>query len=828
MISKLQEELDRVKEESKKQKQRADDEAAEAERQKKRADDEAAEAERQKKRADDEAAEAEKQKQRADDETAEAERQKKRADDEAEKTRDTVYVKYLGNVETHMHSIVRVETDRKKAATGQAAKVDGKVYPRGLRPWVAFPQLHRQQYSDLATLFGDDHLFPPYYDTLSIARDLSPDPRCDEQDIRPFIRACLEVPAMRIVRAFLTRTQDPRYTGLYFRFRNNAYGTAPRELTPDTSNNPPSAASSVSGNGRNTSSHRSSSPLKRKLDAMTKLAPDRWGLRIRSHERTNDTEIVESILPGEYKAVHKVRGDDFRSILGHSDAPPAESLIDACAQRKRSGKSQKSADDVAEKRLKDEMTIAQVLCQAYHYMIVFGTMYSYVSSGESTVFLKLAPESPDILLYHYVDHALSTTPITEPATITESATPTTGPERDLTRVPASQMATLVVQALAADLHRPEMTADLLETLPRWPDPKAKVSRRDRPGGPSGRSPPRGDDTDNNDHGSRGGLPLLPAPANSDRDTTGTSGLSRSFSRSELPRREYCTQACLLGLARGGLLDPACPNMPEHVRAAQQETKADGPPSHLITAAELRTLLLDQLTYSLGAGVECLMKYGLFGTIGTLFKVTLCMYGYTFVAKGVQDADAVALRAEAALYANPAAQPLQGMFIPVCLGYIELNDSPYIMPSGACIWHLMLLSWVGVSLDQHVPDAVPDVEQALADVKYTLYCHGIYHRDLYETNAAWNAERQCVMALDFDHAFVMDEDDYDEDDYAEERLMFTTEAETTDSIKVESEGDRTAVGTPVDSTSELCSGEKRKHNGNVEDNAIEKRTRTELH
>ncbi|KIH93168.1 hypothetical protein SPBR_02391 [Sporothrix brasiliensis 5110] len=790
-------------------------------------------------------AETEQQRQRADEEAAARLAEKRRADEEAAKNNDRVYFEYLQNVETKIAPILTVETDRKQAAAGQAAKVGGKVYPRGLRRWVDFPQQHRQQFDDLATLFGDQRLFPSYNDSVSVARNLSPVKRRDEQDVRPFVRACLEVPAMRVVNAFLQRTTDPRYAGLTFRFGNNAYGTAARQMKLDN------ASSALSGgSSRDDSSHGRLSSRKRKFDNVSSLAPDRWGLRIRADGPDNDdddddNEFSESILPGEYKAVHKVRGHDFRNILGNSDAPPAESLIDDCAQQSGGGDGGSGggggggvdvdpqqhhvpaadANPASKKRRQDEMTIAQVLCQAYHYMIVCGTVYSYVTSGEGTVFLMVAPESADTLLYHCVDHAASAAPITQP-------------ENDLVRVPAAQMATLILKALVAGLQPTATTTALLQDLPRWPNPQAKVrSSLDAPGRRPGRSPRGGDDDDDNDddgddddntmHGDKGDpggmlLPLAPSsirggggatqPRRHSADTS-----SRPFDPLEPPRREYCTQACLLGLCRGGPLDPACPNTPEHARGAQQTIGADGQPCHAISTADLCAMLLDQLTRSLSAGVECLMKYGLFGTIGTLFKVTLCTYGYTFVAKGVQDADEQALKDEAALYANPATLPLRGVLMPVYLGYMELEEWPYILPSGACIWHMMLLSWAGVSLAKRVPDSVADVEQAIDDMQCELYRHGIYYCDVHDANLAWNKELGRVMALDFDRAFIMDEEDYAESPpRATAAARIQADAHETNSLALS----KLAAVAP-----DSRKADKRKREDIDQDGVNEKRTRT---
>ena len=798
-IRKLQEDNVRFREEAERQRKRAQaveaekkraDEAVEAER--KRAD-EAVEAE--KKRAD-EAVEAEKK--RADellkhaDELLEAE--KTRADKEVDKNKDTIYSKYLTNIQQQIPPILCVENDPKQSALGKAAKFDDKVYPRVLRRWTDFPQLHRRRFDMLTTLFGDNLLFPSYNDSKSVAKNLSPGKRRDEQDIRPFIRAYLEVPAMQIVKEFLRRTDDPKYTGLQFQFRNNAHGTSKRRnigsgASPHTgvldggSDSPSPSPSQSHSHGRGRSS-----AVKRKFSSASTLVPDRWGLRMsmRRDETGEDTPKWESILPGEYKAAHKVRGDDIRSVLG--TASPAESFMHDCAQRQRgTGGNDGDVDEqqpppttemrlAAIKRGQTEMTIAEVICQEYHYMIVCGTNYGYVTSGEATVFFMLSPENVDVLLYHFVDHAMPAAPILQPQ-----------PETEPINVPAAQLATLVLEALATPLRVSDptaidTTATLIRALPHWPSSTPKVQSR-----LSARDD--GDDDNNNNNnnmswGGGGSSDMSPPPPSPHAD--GASESSRPFNRSEPPRQKYCMQRCLLGLCHGGPLDPDCPNTPEHAHGERQKTGADGQQLHAITPAELCTMLLEQVTRSLSAGVECLMKYGLFGAIGTLFKITLCAYGYTFVGKGVQDADRQWLKEEAAIYTNPVTQPLQGVLMPVYLGWVELEEWPYMMPSGACVWHFILMSWAGNSLERRVPDEIDDVDDVIDSIEDTLCSHGIFHDDIRPANLAWNKELKQVMVLDFDRATIQGkETTEDHKDCAEPPVL--AETGKTEAVKVETDG-----------------------------------------
>ena len=77
-----------------------------------------------------------------------------------------------------------------------------------------------------------------------------------------------------------------------------------------------------------------------------------------------------------------------------------------------------------------------------------------------------------------------------------------------------------------------------------------------------------------------------------------------------------------------------------------------------------------------------------GARGALFMVTLTSYGYTLLAKGTVLAFVKDLRHEAEVYR--LLMTVQGVYVPVCLGNIDLNK-PYYYDAGICIIHMLLLS-----------------------------------------------------------------------------------------------------------------------------------------
>jgi hypothetical protein len=157
--------------------------------------------------------------------------------------------------------------------------------------------------------------------------------------------------------------------------------------------------------------------------------------------------------------------------------------------------------------------------------------------------------------------------------------------------------------------------------------------------------------------------------------------SQAAEESDVRHRQYCTQACLLGLVRKRPLDDACPNVNAH--------RAHGAGNHhVLERKSLAKLMLRQLAENPGNGCEPLGKQG---ARGALFKLTLGSYEYTFVAKGTVTAFEAKLKHEGLVYRHLV--KVQGELIPVYLGNISLV-CPYFLDFGFRIVHMLLMSWAG--------------------------------------------------------------------------------------------------------------------------------------
>jgi len=230
-------------------------------------------------------------------------------------------------------------------------------------------------------------------------------------------------------------------------------------------------------------------------------------------------------------------------------------------------------------------------------------------------------------------------------------------------------------------------------------------------------------------------------------------------------RSYCTQACLLGLVRGGKLDENCPNVLEHQEGEviHQENERlhqeDKGQYHPIGVKELMRLVREQLGRTLDQDCDPLW---LQGARGILFKIQLVSHGYTFVGKGTISVFVKDLQHEARMYGQ--LQRLQGEVIPVYLGSIGMIR-PYV-DVGVEIVHMLLMSWGGVSV-RSVKDSVKGLdinwfgaywdrsEEVRRSVE-EIWEEGVDHNDVRLENMLWNEERRRVMMVDFERSVIIQE------------------------------------------------------------------------
>ncbi|KAL9043630.1 MAG: hypothetical protein Q9214_003190 [Letrouitia sp. 1 TL-2023] len=205
------------------------------------------------------------------------------------------------------------------------------------------------------------------------------------------------------------------------------------------------------------------------------------------------------------------------------------------------------------------------------------------------------------------------------------------------------------------------------------------------------------------------------------------------------QRQYCTQACLLGLVRKSAIDEACPNASQHPRVPTK----NGGNQHLLNKKSFCEQVRQQLAVTMDKDIKDLR---LQGSRGMLFQITLAAYGYTFVGKGTIDVFIPDLKHEARIYGRLS--ELQGSWIPVHLGNIDLKYPWYEL--GVHVIHMLLLSHGGERLDGEVSD-YEGLDTQIERFKSTLDYFGVRHGDLRLPNMLYNEETQGMIFIDFERA-----------------------------------------------------------------------------
>jgi len=207
-------------------------------------------------------------------------------------------------------------------------------------------------------------------------------------------------------------------------------------------------------------------------------------------------------------------------------------------------------------------------------------------------------------------------------------------------------------------------------------------------------------------------------------------------------RQLCTQQCLRGLLTRGALDNNCPNVEQHCGKFRDRNK------HAISSSKFLSLMRRQLACDRDGSCEPLRIQG---SRGALFKLTLHSYGYTVAAKGTISEFVPYLKHEATIYKRLL--PIQGAYIPVCLGAINLVLPFHFFGENI---YMLCLSWSGTSIygliDRYNKDDVLDLATSSLQAIHQL---GVLHEDAMPQNMLWHAKSKKVMIVDFERARVVE-------------------------------------------------------------------------
>lgn len=150
-----------------------------------------------------------------------------------------------------------------------------------------------------------------------------------------------------------------------------------------------------------------------------------------------------------------------------------------------------------------------------------------------------------------------------------------------------------------------------------------------------------------------------------------------------------------------------------------------------------------------------MPLGRYGARGALFRITLLSHGYTLAAKGTTSSSVRFIEHEARIYEQ--LQPIQGLYVPVSLGTIDLRElgRRYFYAADVHIIYFLLLSWAGRDLREarEQPSSVGIRRNVIRSLQ-SLHALGVAHGDVRRENLVWShMPSDPVMVIDFERSVL---------------------------------------------------------------------------
>ncbi|KAH0424815.1 hypothetical protein CcaCcLH18_11313 [Colletotrichum camelliae] len=695
-------------------------------------------------------------------------------DEERRQTRPTTLNEYIAACHSLVFSSLDVETDRELTSKGPITNPRNKWCPTNLRPWDDFLQQQDRMFGILYDTFpADSRLFENRSFLSGLGTRIARRKINDEKALEYFLHNSVEHP-VRTIMDELKNVEEVRRAfdlgdGIIFENHPHAISDAAEEVVRrENPSTPPST------------------PRHTALD-LKQLRADQ--ICIYRSEPTNPTKRT-ILYVSEYKPPHKLTAPHLRLGLRSMN------IYKEVVNRKTIPT---SVDADARFQYHAERLTAAAITQTYHYMIEGGLEYGLLTTGEAIVFLRIDWTDPETLLYHlaepaaevqaHPDHSHLWTAVGQYLAFSLMAVGLLG-ERKLHGQDERHEAMKMLKTWSEDFETtlrsipdgerraPDSSPGYQPTTYKEIDrsPYLLRGKRRSKRAHARDEPPRNERRDpelSSDDESRRDIPNTPTPMGREtRQATSSTQGGQGTRRSQrvLARQPggkggggsndhgglYCTQKCLLGLARGVALDTMCPNLLLH---SGKRSSAGGRRRDLIRTAachpidrvEFLDLLRKQLQRTLDKGITPL---GRGGACGVLFKVTLLEYGYTFVSKGTVEAFIRDVVNEAAVYEH--LQQIQGIHLPVFLGAIDLRslNRIYYYDHRVYVVHMMFLSWGGEDL-RNVDVGQAQIQRAAMRSLHAVHSRGVEHRDIRSPNMLFNVEVKGVMLIDFERALLLE-------------------------------------------------------------------------
>lgn len=669
--------------------------------------------------------------------TREAREARERRKEAEWQTQNTTLDEYLAACHHFVFSRFKVvEQDKPLTSKGSiASPLNNKRCPTNLRPWKDFLQQQNVIFGQLyATVPTETRLFENRDFLAGLGNRISQRPIANDWTLKYALHHSIEVP-IGIIMDKLKGVEGA--SSLFGLGDGIVFSTQPNAISDD--------AEEV-------------------VDRENVSLPNLGQICVSRLDDGRRTMIYVS----EYKATHKLTAPCLRRGLRPMDIH--KEVID----RKIIPT---SADPDALFQYYAEKVTVSALTQIYHYMIEGGLEYGLLTTGEAIVFLKINWDDVETLYYHLAEpgpevlaHPNNIPTCTALGQYLAFSLMALGPPgqrrkhgQDERKRVIARLRTWnvdfesVLRSIPVSERSPPDNSSACEpttysTCDRSPCPPPKLKRRISKDGPNN-SPESSESspTERRAHGADQGV------RRSQRILAQQSrgGHEQGQKQQQPPQPpQYCTQRCLLGLVRGGLLDPKCPNVALHCVAKGGKSSSQAFGRHPVTHDEWLELLGKQLELSLDDGV---VELGKQGARGMLLQVTMLSYGYTLVCKGTVRAFIKDLEHEAAVYRR--LESIQGTSIPVFLGAIDLRplNRTYYYHHRVYIVHMTFLSWGGDALHEaDIPVTQRKrVEDEVLRCLHAIHGKGVVHQDMRTANMLYSPETGRVLLVDFERAALLD-------------------------------------------------------------------------
>ncbi|CAI6091435.1 unnamed protein product, partial [Clonostachys chloroleuca] len=541
------------------------------ENEKLRREKEAAEAREEKERREKEAAQAREEKERR-----EKEKERREKEELARENQPTTLDEYLWNCHTYLYQNFKL-ADKSISSTG-STRVDGKFYPMWLRPWSKFADsLRQQQFEVIKGACGNERLFNQQSTTRDIGRSISAKVAANESAVTYFEKVATEDPIIAIFK----HLEGQEAIRTKYRFNDLRFSDNGREITRSNGGSQPANEEDL-GDDRPERRLRTGPNKRVASEQRVKprpTIPDGFGLRTRPGGDKSMAFVYD------YKAAHKVAAEHVKLAVAK------ETLFMEVIEQLNSNKSTIGAEL---EQFRAEAQIAMALTQVFDYMVNYGVAYGYIAAGQSLLLVHFDRADPQTLYCH---------PCVPDEDVGETSVANWADNTIYTAV--AQLSSLLLLSLESNALQGAILDAALESanaaLARWPEPYEDaahfLSAEDTGSSlaPSS-SPLRGDEFTSTAaptgrvvplrSRSSCGNPALPRRDNeSDEEEEPEGRLPSSRTRLDLakrkvgpsdssseedaeiadsaPTRQYCSQACLLGLKKGWDMDNGCPNVLSH-------------------------------------------------------------------------------------------------------------------------------------------------------------------------------------------------------------------------------------------------------------------------